>query len=137
MGLMSFISPTYKLGKETAEKAKKLNIEKMQENADKIRDMVKGLDTSQLKLLKSKTGDIFKETPSKVGKWIKRILAGAGIGAGGKAVYEVGQETMRKAKGGYVKMNKGGSADKKKSSSSKKSRGTGAAIRGTKFKGVF
>ena len=137
MGLMSWISPTYKLGKETAEKAKKLNIEKMQENADKIRDMVKGLDTSQLKLLKSKTGDIFKETPSKVGKWIKRILAGAGIGAGGKAVYEVGQETMRKAKGGYVKMNKGGSADKKKSSSSKKSRGTGAAIRGTKFKGVF
>ena len=134
---MSWISPTYKLGKETAEKAKKLNIEKMQENADKIRDMVKGLDTSQLKLLKSKTGDIFKETPSKVGKWIKRILAGAGIGAGGKAVYEVGQETMRKAKGGYVKMNKGGSADKKKSSSSKKSRGTGAAKRGTKFKGVF
>ena len=107
---MSWISPTYKLGKETAEKAKKLNIEKMQENADKIRDMVKGLDTSQLKLLKSKTGDIFKETPSKVGKWIKRILAGAGIGAGGKAVYEVGQETMRKAKGGHVrKMKRGGS----------------------------
>jgi len=128
MGLMSWISPTYKLGKETAEKAKKLNIEKMQENADKIRDMVKGLDTSQLKLLKSKTGDIFKETPSKVGKWIKRILAGAGIGAGGKAVYEVGQETMRKAKGGSVrKMKAGGSV----------SRGTGAAIQGTKFKGVF
>ena len=124
---MSFISPTYKLGKETAEKAKKLNIEKMQENADKIRDMVKGLDTSQLKLLKSKTGDIFKETPSKVGKWIKRILAGAGIGAGGKAVYEVGQETMRSKGGSVRKMNKGGSV----------SRGTGAAKRGTKFKGVF
>ena len=27
---MSFISPTYKLGQETAEKAKKANIEKMQ-----------------------------------------------------------------------------------------------------------
>ena len=106
---MSWISPTYKLGKETAEKAKKLNIEKMQENADKIRDMVKGLDTSQLKLLKSKTGDIFKETPSKIGKWIKGIL---GIGAAGTAIkgaYEVGQETM-KAKGGHVrKMKAGGS----------------------------
>ena len=133
---MGFLK-TYKAGKEAIETAKKANIEKMQENADKIRKMVEGLDKGQLKILKGKTGDIFKEAPSKVGKWIKRILAGAGIGAGGKAVYEVGQETMRKAKGGYVKMNKGGSADKKKSSSSKKSRGTGAAKRGTKFKGVF
>ena len=131
------IIKTWKLGKETAEKMKAQNLAKMQDNAQKIKDMVKGLDKSQLKQLKEKTGDIFKESPSKVGKWIKRILAGAGIGAGGKAAYEVGQETMRKAKGGYVKMNKGGSADKKKSSSSKKSRGTGAAIRGTKFKGVF
>ena len=103
MGLMSFISPTYKLGKETAEKMKAENLAKMQENADKIKTMVQGLDKSQLKLLKEKTGDIFNESPSKVGKWIKRILAGAGIGAGGKAAYEVGQETMRKAKGGYVK----------------------------------
>ena len=128
------IIKTWKLGKETAEKMKAENLAKMQQNAQKIKDMVKGLDKSQLKLLKSKTGDIFKETPSKVGKWIKRILAGAGIGAGGKAAYEVGQETMRKAKGGYVKMKKGGSVKK---SSSKKSRGTGAAKRGTKFKGVF
>jgi len=125
---------TYKAGKEAIETAKKANIEKMQENADKIKKMVEGLDTGQLKILKSKTGDIFKEAPSKIGKWIKRILGGAAIGAGGKAAYEVGQETMRKAKGGYVKMNKGGSVKK---SSSKKSRGTGAAIRGTKFKGVF
>ena len=70
MGLMSFISPTYKLGKETAEKMKAENLAKMQENADKIKKMVEGLDTSQLKMLKSKTGDIFKETPSKIGKWI-------------------------------------------------------------------
>ena len=123
---MGFLK-TYKAGKEAIETAKKANIEKMQENADKIKKMVEGLDTGQLKILKGKTGDIFKEAPSKVGKWIKRILAGAGIGAGGKAVYEVGQETMR-AKGGSVrKMNKGGSV----------SRGTGAAKRGTKFKGVF
>ena len=134
---MSWISPTYKLGKETAEKAKKLNIEKMQENADKIRDMVKGLDTSQLKLLKSKTGDIFKESPSKIGKWIKRILAGAGIGAGGKAAYEVGQETMRKAKGGHVRKMKRGGSVRRMNKGGSVSRGTGAAKRGTKFKGVF
>ena len=36
---------------------------------------------------------------------------------------------------GYMK--KGGMAKKRAKSSSKKSRGTGAAIRGTKFKGVF
>ena len=133
---MSWISPTYKLGKETAEKAKKLNIEKMQENADKIRDMVKGLDKSQLKLLKEKTGDIFKESPSKVGKWIKRILAGAGIGAGGKAAYEVGQETMR-AKGGHVRKMKAGRSVRRMNKGGSVSRGTGAAIQGTKFKGVF
>ena len=37
---------------------------------------------------------------------------------------------------GIAKMNRGGET-KRKSSSSKKSRGTGAAIKGTKFKGVF
>ena len=124
---MGFLK-TYKAGKEAIETAKKANIEKMQENADKIRKMVEGLDTSQLKILKGKTGDIFKETPSKIGKWIKGILGGVAIGGGGKAAYEVGQETMRKAKGGSVrKMKAGGSV----------SRGTGAAKRGTKFKGVF
>ena len=128
------IIKTWKLGKETAEKMKAENLEKMQENADKIKKMVAGLDKSQLKLLKEKTGDIFKESPSKIGKWIKGILGIGGTGAAIKGAYEVGQETMRKAKGGYVKMNKGGSVKK---SSSKKSRGTGAAKRGTKFKGVF
>ena len=34
-------------------------------------------------------------------------------------------------------MKKGGAVKKRAKSSSKKSRGTGAAIRGTKFKGVF
>ena len=124
---MGFLK-TYKAGKEAIETAKKANIEKMQENADKIRKMVEGLDKGQLKILKGKTGDIFKETPSKIGKWIKGILGGVAIGGGGKAAYEVGQETMRKAKGGSVrKMKAGGSV----------SRGTGAAIQGTKFKGVF
>ena len=128
------IFKTYKAGKEAIETAKKANIEKMQENANKIKKMVEGLDKSQLKLLKEKTGDIFKESPSKIGKWIKGILGLGTAGATIKGAYEVGQETMRKAKGGYVKMKKGGSVKK---SSSKKSRGTGAAKRGTKFKGVF
>ena len=60
------------------------------------------------------------------------IKTGAAVGAGayGKGVYD------RLKDGGMVKMKRGGEA-KRKSSSSKKSRGTGAAIRGTKFKGVF
>ena len=123
---MGFLK-TYKAGKEAIETAKKANIEKMQENADKIRKMVEGLDKGQLKILKGKTGDIFKETPSKIGKWIKGILGVGGTGAAIKGAYEVGQETMN-AKGGSVrKMKAGGSV----------SRGTGAAIQGTKFKGVF
>ena len=127
---------TWKLGKETAEKMKAENLAKMQENANKIKTMVQGLDKSQLKLLKEKTGDIFKESPSKVGKWIKRILAGAGIGAGGKAAYEVGQETMR-AKGGHVRKMKAGGSVRRMNKGGSVSRGTGAAKRGTKFKGVF
>jgi len=105
---MGFLK-TYKAGKEAIETAKKANIEKMQENADKIRKMVEGLDKGQLKILKGKTGDIFKETPSKIGKWIKGILGVGGTGAAIKGAYEVGQETM-KAKGGNVrKMKRGGS----------------------------
>ena len=78
--------------------------------------------------------------------WVKKILSVAGIGGGfvaadrylftGKNSVKNRAEKMNKAKGGYVKMNRGGEA-KRKSSSSKKSRGVGAAIKGTKFKGVF
>ena len=78
--------------------------------------------------------------------WVKKILSVAGIGGGsvaadrylftGENSIKNREEKMNKAKGGYVKMNRGGEA-KRKSSSSKKSRGTGAAIKGTKFKGVF
>ena len=57
--------------------------------------------------------------------------AAAGAGAYGKDVYE------RMNEGGMVKMKRGGSVKKRAKSSSKKSRGTGAAIKGTKFKGVF
>ena len=132
---MGFLK-TYKAGKEAIETAKKANIEKMQENADKIRKMVEGLDKGQLKILKGKTGDIFKETPSKIGKWIKGILGGVAIGGGGKAAYEVGQETM-KAKGGHVRKMKAGGSVRRMNKGGSVSRGTGAAIQGTKFKGVF
>ena len=74
----------------------------------------------------------------------KAIIGGTGLGALDVGTYGVTGEspilgpTVQKLtglkKGGYVKMKKGGSVKK---SSSKKSRGTGAAKRGTKFKGVF
>jgi len=57
--------------------------------------------------------------------------ATAGTGAYLKDVYD------RMNEGGMVKMKRGGSVKKRAKSSSKKSRGTGAAIKGTKFKGVF
>ena len=82
------------------------------------------------------------ELPEKVKKVKKTVAIGAGLGLGadvagygitgkspviGPAVEKV-KEKILKAKGGSVRrMNKGGSV----------SRGTGAAIKGTKFKGVF
>ena len=78
--------------------------------------------------------------------WVKKIFTAAGIGGStvaadrylftGKNSVKKRSKKIQKAEGGYVKMNRGGEA-KRKSSSSKKSRGTGAAIKGTKFKGVF
>jgi len=128
---MGFLK-TYKAGKEAIETAKKANIEKMQENADKIRKMVEGLDKGQLKILKGKTGDIFKEAPSKIGKWIKGILGLGAAGAATKGAYEVGQETMRKAKGGHVrKMKAGGSVRRMKAGGAVNSR----AIARKYFKG--
>ena len=129
------IKKTYQKGKEVEEQIRAANLKKLDTNADKIKQMTEGLDKSDLKILKSKVGDIFGSTPGKIKKLIKLITGGGILGGtfwGGK---EVGKEQMR-AKGGYVKMKRGGEA-KRKSSSSKKSRGTGAAIKGTKFKGVF
>ena len=130
------IIKTWKLGKETAEKVKAENLAKMQQNAQKIKDMVKGLDKSQLKQLKEKTGDIFKESPSKIGKLIKGILGLGTAGALTKGVYEIGKETMR-AKGGHVRKMKAGGSVRRMNKGGSVSRGTGAAIQGTKFKGVF
>ena len=62
---------------------------------------------------------------------LKYIAGGgtlAGIGGFGVKLYSDVKKEMERAKGGYVrKMKAGGSV----------SRGTGAAIQGTKFKGVF
>ena len=98
--------------------------------------ILKNQQTTNLKLLKDKVGDVFGSTPGTISKWIKRIIGGgatAGTGAYVGSRVEKAKQ-MQKAKGGYVKMKKGGSVKK---SSYKKSRGTGAAKRGTKFKGVF
>ena len=105
-----------------------------------VREASKRMAERQIKSL----GDLSKKGIKKVAK-----LAGIGVGAdvgyaganrllGGEGKSPVIGPAIKKftglKKGGYVKMKKGGSVKK---SSSKKSRGTGAAIKGTKFKGVF
>jgi len=87
--------------------------------------------------LTDKQKKIFNSLGNQPGMSTKKKIAialGLATTAGlSKFGYDVKQE-MNKAKGGYVKMKKGGSVKK---SSSKKIRGMGAAKRGTKFKGVF
>ena len=106
-----------------------------------VREASKRMADRQIKSL----GDLTKKGLKKVAKWTG-IGAGAVLGysgidraLGGEGKSPVIGPAIKKftglKKGGYVKMNRGGSV--KKSSSFKKSRGTGAAIRGTKFKGVF
>ena len=106
-----------------------------------VREASKRMAERQIKSL----GDLSKKGLKKVAKWTG-IGAGLDVGtagisklAGGEGKSPVLGPAIKKftglKKGGYVKMNRGGSV--KKSSSFKKSRGTGAAIRGTKFKGVF
>ena len=72
---------------------------------------------------------------SLIGSTVKTGAA-AGAGAYGSSILNRADMT-NKAEGGYVKMKRGGAVKKRAKSSSKKSRGTGAAIKGTKFKGVF
>ena len=82
------------------------------------------------------------ELPEKIKKVKKKVAIGTGVGLGADVagygitgespvlgpVYEKVKKKLFKAKGGSVRrMNAGGSV----------SRGTGAAIQGTKFKGVF
>ena len=96
------------------------------------------------KIIDKKVADSAK-TIKKIKK--KAIIGAGGLGAADVAGYGITGESpiigpvVKKftglKKGGYVKMKRGGSVKKRAKSSSKKSRGTGAAIKGTKFKGVF
>ena len=105
-----------------------------------VREASKRMAERQIKSL----GDLTKKTAKKIAKWTV-ICVGADLGysgidraMGGKGESPVLGPAIKKftglKKGGYVKMKKGGSVKK---SSFKKSRGIGAAKRGTKFKGVF
>ena len=129
------VSPwkAYKTGKETIKKAEELNIKNNDKNVESIKKMIVGLSGKNLKLLKSKVGDVLGSSPGTISKWIKRLgLMGTGAAIDPAASYVSSAwekaKKMGKAKGGSVRrMNAGGSV----------SRGTGAAKRGTKFKGVF
>mgnify|MGYP003654985048 CR=1 FL=1 len=94
----------------------------------------------------------FKETKDKIidekvadsAKVIKKTKKIAKIGGAGLAGVDVGGYALTGESpivGPIVKkvtgLKRGGHVKKRAKSSSKKSRGTGAAIRGTKFKGVF
>ena len=120
----------YNLGKDALKKIEEANIKKMDKNAESIKKMTEGLSAKHLKLLKSKVGDVLGSSPGTISKWIKRIVGGGaatGTGAYVGSRWEKAKQ-QEKSKGGSVRrMNAGGSV----------SRGTGAAIQGTKFKGVF
>ena len=134
---LKFKSP--KEAKEAAEAA----IKKSQESAKKT--LEKGKETAR-KIKETKTSKINEEKIAAFGDKVKKIKKGTvigGVGLGGAdflgyrltgdspilgPLYEKTKKKLFKAKGGSVRrMNKGGSV----------SRGTGAAIQGTKFKGVF
>ena len=72
--------------------------------------------------------------------WFKKILkltGGAGLLGGAEEIGRaIGKEQMR-AKGGYVRKMKAGGSVRRMNKGGSVSRGTGAAIKGTKFKGVF
>jgi len=104
------------------------------------------------KAFKEKKDEIINKKVADSAKVIKKTKKIAKIGGAGLAGVDVGgyaltgespiagpivKKIIGKKDGGMVKMKRGGSVKKRAKSSSKKSRGTGAAIRGTKFKGVF
>ena len=72
---------------------------------------------------------------------ILKYIAGGGtlaaIGGGGVKLYSDVKKEMERAKGGYVRKMKAGGSVRRMNAGGSVSRGTGAAIQGTKFKGVF
>jgi len=144
---MAWWTKAYKEGKDIIKKREEKNIADINKNAETIKKMTEGLDAKNLKMLKNKVGDVFKSSPGVIRKWLKRLGIIGGVGGGGayvgssweraKQMGKDKEELEKRSKGGYVKMKRGGSVKKRAKSSSKKARGTGAAIKGTKFKGVF
>ena len=70
-------------------------------------------------------------------KWILGGGTGAATVAGGVKLYSDVKKEMERAKGGYVRKMKAGGSVRRMNAGGSVSRGTGAAKRGTKFKGVF
>ena len=144
--LLKFSTP------KEAKKAAEAAIKKGQESAKKT--IIKSKEKAK-KIKETETDKINKEKIEAFGEKVKKVKKGAIIGGGGTVaadltgygmtgqspiigpIVEKVKEKTGFKKGGYVKMKRGGSVKKRAKSSSKKSRGTGAAIRGTKFKGVF
>ena len=76
--------------------------------------------------------------------WLKKIFKLVGVGGaagagayGGSAWERAKTKTDERAKGGYVRKMKAGGSVRRMNKGGSVSRGTGAAIQGTKFKGVF
>jgi len=140
--LLKFKSP--KEAKEAAEAA----IKKSQEAAKQAQEaakkaLIEGKKTAK-KVKETKTTKINEKKVKEFGEKVKKIKKTTAI-VGGTAlgtdfgIYGVTGQSP--ALGPIVKkitgFKRGGAVKKRAKSSSKKSRGTGAAIRGTKFKGVF
>ena len=136
--LLKFKTP--KEAKEAAEAA----IKKSQTAAKKTID--KGKETAK-KAKETKTDKINKEKIEAFGEKVKKVKKGTAIVGGtalGADVLGYGMTGQSPILGPTVEkikkktgFKRGGAVKKRAKSSSKKSRGTGAAIRGTKFKGVF
>ena len=143
IGAIPAVVTKWKKSKKTFKDKQTDFVKQQKDEATTLKDKAATLSTQATKNFDDLTDAQKKVWNSLDGKgWstakkIKYILGGgAALTAAGGATkfgYDVHKE-MQKAKGGYVKMKKGGSVKK---SSYKKSRGTGAAKRGTKFKGVF
>jgi len=113
-------------------KDKKKTVQSLQSQAAKTYDDL----TPEMK----KKYDALDKPTWSTAKKIKWILGGgagaATVAGGGKLAYDVKKE-MEKAKGGYVRKMKAGGSVRRMNKGGSVSRGTGAAIQGTKFKGVF
>ena len=110
------VSPwkAYKTGKETLKKAEELNIKNIDKNVESIKKMIVGLSGKNLKLLKSKVGDVLGSSPGTISKWIKKIVGGGatlGTGAYVGSRWEKAKQ-QEKSKGGSVRrMNAGGAVN--------------------------